>query len=149
VTLGGRGEDAVAIRYRMEALKRSGDVILVLPQRAIARIAAPLSEPPTSAPRRVDPQWTRDFEHRVTGAEIALQAFTEIADLRLADVAAFRQGQVLTLPPEALQDVTLTAEGRRLFTCELGQSEGRYSLRVAAEYDPEAASRKKVHALGY
>lgn len=148
VTLGGRGEEAVAIRYRLEAVGRGGDMHLIVPQRALARIGAQLAESPASAPRRPDPQWARDFEERVTGAEIAVSAFAEIGGYRLGDVAGFRQGQLLTLPAHALHDVTLTAEGRPLFTCELGQSEGRYSLRVASEYDAEAARQNKIHALG-
>jgi flagellar motor switch protein FliM len=147
VTLGGRGEDAVTLRYRIEALGRGGEMHLIIPQRAITRIGAPLQESSSAAPRRPDPQWARDFEERVTGAEIGVAAFTEIAGYRLGDIAGFRQGQLLTLPAHALHDVTLTAEGRRLLTCELGQSEGRYSLRVTGEYDAEAARQNKVHAL--
>ncbi len=149
VTLGGRGEEAVAVRYRNEALGRGGHMHLIIPQRAITRIASQLAESPASAPRRPDPQWAQDFEARVTGAEIAVSAFTEVAGYRLGDIAGFRQGQLLTLPARALHDVTLTAEGRRLFTCELGQSEGRYSLRVSGDYDAEAARRNMTHALGF
>jgi flagellar motor switch protein FliM len=147
VTLGGRGEEAAVIRYRIEALGRGGEMNLVIPQRAISRIAAQLAEPASAAPKRPDPQWARDFEARVTTAEIGVSAFTEITGYRLGDIAGFRQGQLLTLPAHALHDVTLTAEGRRLLTCELGQSEGRYSLRVTGEYDAEAARQNKVHAL--
>ncbi|MDB5642918.1 MAG: flagellar motor switch protein FliM [Hyphomicrobiales bacterium] len=149
VTLGGRGEEAIVIRYRIEALSRGGEMHLIIPQRALARLTAQLSELPTSAQRRPDPQWAHDFEERVTGAEIGVSAFAEVTGYRLSDIAGFRQGQLLTLPAQALHDVTLTAEGRRLFTCELGQSEGRYSLRVAGEYDAEAARRNKVQALGF
>lgn len=148
VTLGARGDDAVAVRYKMESLGRGGELVLILPQRALSRIGEQLAQSPTSAPRRPDPQWTKDFEERVTGAEIPISAYAEVGGYRLFDVAAFRQGQVLTLPDNALHDVTLTAEGRRLFTCELGQTEGRYSVRVVAEYDPEAARKTVVHAIG-
>jgi flagellar motor switch protein FliM len=149
VTLGARGEEAAAVRYKIEALGRSGEMHLLIPQRAISRVGAQLAEAPSAAPRRPDPQWARDFEERVTGAEIGVSAFTEVAGYRLGDIAGFRQGQLLTLPVNALQDVTLTAEGRRLLTCELGQSDGRYSLRVAGEYDEEAARQNKVHTLGF
>ena len=149
VTLGGRGEEAAAVRYRIEALNRHGDMHFIIPQRALNRLAAHLSREPTAPQRRPDPQWAHDFEARVTGAEIGVCAFAEVAGYRLSDIAGFRQGQLLTLPAEALHDVTLTAEGRRLFTCELGQSEGRYSLRVAGEYDAEAARRNKVEPLGF
>ncbi len=143
IKLGARGEDAVTINYVLEALGRSGKLSLVLPQRALNRIAAQLAESPTSPARRPDPQWTRDFEHRVTGAEVPLRAYTEIEGYRLGDVAGFMQGQVLSLPEHAQRSLTLVAEGRPLFTCELGQSEGQYSVRVEGEYDPEAA---KTHA---
>lgn len=149
VTLGGRGEDAVAVRYRMEALGRGGEIVLLIPQRAVSRIAARLAESPSAVMQRPDPKWAHDFEERVTGAEIGVTAFAEIIGYRLGDIAGFRQGQLLTLPVQALHDVTLSAEGRRLFTCELGQSEGRYSLRVAAEYEADAARRNRGPALGY
>jgi len=149
VTLGGRGEDAAVVRYRIEALSRGGEMQLIIPQRALNRLAAHLSREPTAVQRRPDPQWAHDFELRVTGAEIGVCAFAEVTGYRLSDIAGFRQGQLLTLPAEALHDVTLSAEGRRLFTCELGQSEGRYSLRVAGEYDAGAARRNKVEPLGF
>ncbi|MDB5544733.1 MAG: flagellar motor switch protein FliM [Hyphomicrobiales bacterium] len=149
VTLGGRGEDAVAVRYRIEALGRGGEMTLLIPQRAINRIAAQLADSSPAALRRPDPQWARDFEERVTGAEIGVSAFAEVFGFRLGDIAGFRQGQLLTLPAHALHEVTLTAEGRRLFMCELGQSEGRYSLRIAGEHDPNAAPQNRGHALGY
>jgi flagellar motor switch protein FliM len=149
VTLGKRGEDAVAVRYRIEALGRGGEMVLLIPQQAINRIATQLADASPAALRRPDPQWARDFEERVTGAEIVVSAFAEVQGYRLGDIAGFRQGQLLTLPEHALHEVTLTAEGRRLFTCELGQSEGRYSLRVAGEYDAEAGRQSRGHALGY
>jgi flagellar motor switch protein FliM len=149
VTLGGRGEDAAVVRYRIEAFNRHGDMYFIIPQRGLNRLVVHLSREPTAMQRRPDPQWANDFEARVTGAEIGVCAFAEVTGYRLSDIAGFRQGQLLTLPAEALHDVTLTAEGRRLFSCELGQSEGRYSLRVAGEYDFEAARHNKVEPLGF
>ena len=43
------------------------------------------------------------------GMVAGVSAFTEVTGYRLGDVAGFRQGQLLTLPAQALHDVTLTA----------------------------------------
>lgn len=145
--LAAREEDAIGIRYELEALQRRGNILLVLPARALKRFGAQLSEPPVSAARKPDPQWARDFEMRVTGAGVAVEAFADVAGLRLSDVADFRPGKKITLPQQALQTVVLRAEGRSLFHCELGQSDGFYSVRVRADYDAESHERDAVHAI--
>ena len=147
LTLSAREEDAIGIRYELEALQRRGQILLVLPVRCLKRFGTQLAESPVSAARKPDPQWARDFEMRVTGAEVSVEAFADVTGLRLSDVADFRPGKTITLPQQAMQSVVLRAEGRSLFHCELGQSDGFYSVRVRADFDSEAQEREAVHAL--
>ena len=148
LTLAAREDDAIGIRYEIEVLQRRGEILLVLPGRALKRFGAQLAESPNSATRRPDPQWARDFEMRVTGAQINVEALADVPGLRLADVADFGPGRVLNLPAQALQSVVLRAEGRSLFHCELGQSEGRYSVRVEGDFETERQAHDALHALG-
>lgn len=139
LTLAARTEDSVVIRFGLELSQYSGEMQLVMPQRAFARISSQLMACGASQIRRPDPQWSKDFEVRVSSANVEVEAYAEIQGYLLRDVQAFVPGSIISLSEDAAHDITMMARGRRLFTCELGQSDGKYSVRIVSDYDPESA----------
>lgn len=143
VVLGSRSEDAVLARVGLEALGRSGDLSIVLPQMAIEKIRAHLViAPGKEAKRKDDPQWARQFGQRVTGAEVLIHASIEAEGFVLGDVARMVPGQVLTLGDQVQKKVLLACEGEELYRCELGQSDGFYSIRVLSVHENGAGAAR-------
>lgn len=140
LTLASRTEDSIVIKFGLEMSRYGGEMQLVMPQRALVKISKQLMDTGASQTRRPDPQWAKDFEVRVSSANVEVEAYAEIHGYLLRDVQDFASGSILNLPENASNDITIMARGRRLFTCELGQSEGRYSVRIMSEYDSDKAS---------
>jgi flagellar motor switch protein FliM len=139
VTLGGRTEEALLARIGFESLGRSGEMSLIFPRVAINRVKSHLSKaPPALETKLVDPVWTQQFERRVTRAEVLVQAAVDVDGYVLGDIAALVVGQVVPLGDHAQRQIALSSEGEALFSCELGQSDGFYSIRITSEFDHEA-----------
>jgi flagellar motor switch protein FliM len=139
VVLGGRGEAAVLARLGVEALGCTGEMSLILPRVAIERLRPHLAKTPAALESKlIDPKWTRQFEDRVTRAEVAVCASIDVHGFSLRDIVALVPGQIITLGDQAQRQVALASEEEPLFTCELGQSDGFYSIRITAEYDHDA-----------
>ena len=63
--------------------------------------------------------------------------------MSLGDIANFRVGKVLPLQCNDFTAIRLQCSGRGMFTCKLGQGDGRYRLEIESPIaqGPEAAER--------
>lgn len=52
--------------------------------------------------------------------------------MSLGDIANFRVGGLLSLQSNDLTAVRLECSGRGMFTCKLGQADGRYRLEIGS-----------------
>jgi len=50
--------------------------------------------------------------------------------MRLGDIANFRVGGLLALQRNDFTDIRLECSGQGMFTCKLGQADGRYRLEL-------------------
>ena len=80
-----------------------------------------------------DRDWTRKLEAKVKQADILLRISLKEAGHTLADVANFRPGQTLTLAATPRTPVMIEADGAEIFSCQLGQADGRYTVRIEDE----------------
>ena len=94
--LGRLVKNAVGARLGIEALGSSGEMHMVLPQAVIERVGAHLEKSAAKEIKRADPQWSQQFERRVTGAEV-LVGIRPCYGFCLGDIAGFSPGQVLPL----------------------------------------------------
>ncbi len=132
-----KGEGGVIARLGLKTLERLGEVFIVLPQAAMQGLqqsAAKAGPAPSSAG---DPRWSRRIEHEVQRTQVKLQAVLDEQKLTLGDVAELHVGQMLTLRAGPRSPVKMICKDQTLFWCELGQTDGAYTLRVKDFPDEE------------
>jgi flagellar motor switch protein FliM len=132
-----RNSFAVLAKLNLRILGRSGEVFVVLPQAAINPIRQSLSVDHGINVSSADPRWTRQIESEVSKADVTVQAILEEDGFTLGDIADLRVGNVLHLQSTAKSRVRLECNSEPLFWCQLGQADGKYTLRVDDAYDNE------------
>jgi flagellar motor switch protein FliM len=88
------------------------------------------SEASGAAGRR-DADWARHIGAEVRRSEVRLSAILDERRVTLADVAAWKVGQVLSLRAGPESRVRLVCNDTTILACDLGQADGAYTLRVA------------------
>lgn len=124
-----------------------GGMRLMLPPSVLERFGG------APAPARVrdgNSMWTADLRQEIDRVPVSLTAYLDAKELPLATIARLEVGQVLHLPLDAGAHVGLSADGRMLFRGELGQDEGRYSVRVdGAAQDGAPAPQVVAHRFSH
>ncbi|SFA97422.1 flagellar motor switch protein FliM [Poseidonocella pacifica] len=101
---------------------RQGNLILALPK-------TPLHA--EEVPAKRNPEWVRKVSKSVGGAETQLHAVVHRYSLPLSQLARLKPGDVLPIPLESLEDVTLYAGVKPVVShVRLGQMNGMRALRL-------------------
>lgn len=126
----GKGAAVVVATLALQLLGRGGVLFLIIPQAALVPLRQRLAQDSSLLAPEENPAWTRRFKSQVGRAELRLAALLETRELTLGDVSQLRVGQVITLGQVGAAPITLACNDRALFRGQLGQSEGRYTVRV-------------------
>ena len=127
----GRPNAAVVVAtLTLRTLGRTAEIDLVAARAALDGFADRLAVLPADEPENTDPRWSERLEGQVSRAPMALSALVELDRMTLGALAALKVGQMMALPRDAAHEVRLVCEGRDLFRCDLGQSGGRYTVRI-------------------
>lgn len=132
-----RNSFAVLAKLNLRILGRSGEVFVVLPQAAINPIRQSLSIDHGHDVASADPRWTKQIESEVSKADVVVQAILEEDGFTLGDIADLKVGKILHLKSTSKSRVKLECNAEPLFWCQLGQAEGKYTLRIDDVYDNE------------
>jgi flagellar motor switch protein FliM len=132
-----RNSFAVFAKLNLRILGRSGEVFVVLPQAAINPIRQSLSVDHGTDVAAADPRWSKQIETEVSKADVVVQAILEEEGFTLADIADLQVGKILHLKSTPKSRVKLECNSEPLFWCQLGQAEGKYTLKVDDVYDDE------------
>ena len=119
---------AFVVFYDIRVFEARARLILVVPHDALTNIRQKLAQTP--AMRSDDPQWLVDLGQRVGEANVVVKAIAVERTLTLRDISVWRVGTLIDLPGDALNSIALAAEGTRLCIAQLGQADGRYTLRI-------------------
>ena len=131
VSIDHRDSKAVVAKFDLRAGGRTGRLQLVIPQSAVRSTRAQPSAEATSAEEgSPESGWFRQMQHEINNTEVKLTAILEERRVTLADVAAFKVGQVISLEARTDGRIRLECNNQPLFMCEIGQLEGAYTLRV-------------------
>jgi flagellar motor switch protein FliM len=128
--LGRRDGEAAAARF---TLSMSGSVwqgLLLLPQAFLLPYRAELAHDPEAEAPAADRRWSRLMEVGVQQTRLPVTAVLEEVSMSLGDVANFEAGGLLPLQCNDFTAIRLECSGRGMFTCKLGQADGRYRLEV-------------------
>ena len=129
LAMGKRNTRVSVAAFTIECLGRRATVRIGFPQIAVdlfKREALPAAADGAAA----DPEWTQRFKAEIGRTAVHLVALLEAERLTLGDVATLKVGQILALPKAAPSRCELRCDDKLLFRCELGQADGRYSLRI-------------------
>jgi flagellar motor switch protein FliM len=103
---------------------------VLVPLAAIMVFADELAREGDGDPVYDDPRWSQRLETEVSRATMHLTATVDLEPMTLGAIASLREGQLLELPRGAGQRIRLLCGKDVLFRCDLGQSDGFYTLRV-------------------
>ena len=124
------GEPRMLAEFGLSALERQGRMFIILPESALRGSNRTSAKAIAAAPTIADPRWSKRIEHEVQRTQVTLQAVLDERELTLGEVAELRVGQVLPLKATPRSNVKVVCNDQTLFWCELGQSEGMYTLRI-------------------
>ena len=128
--LGRRDGDAAAARFTLGMNGGGCSGLLLLPQAFLLPFRAELANDPEAEASPPDRRWSRLMEAGVQQTRLPVTAILEEVPMNLGDVANFEVGGLLPLQCNDFTAIRLECSGRGMFTCKLGQADGRYRLEV-------------------
>ena len=141
-----RSEALAVARYRLEALEAASDVLVAIPRTALEALHKPLSRVPAKDAARPDPGWAKQIQKEVTRSVVSLSAILDERPGTLGEITGFRVGDVLELKANPQSRVRVECNGERLLWCDLGKSNGVYTLRVDTFVDREQEFIDEIRA---
>lgn len=139
--LGRRDGEAAAVRFTLGMSGGVLDGLLLLPQAFLLPFRAEFASDPEAEAPAADRRWSHLMEAGVQQTRLPVTAVLEEVPMSLGDVANFQVGGLLPLQCNDFTAIRLECSGRGMFTCKLGQVDGRYRLEVesAIAHESEAA----------
>jgi flagellar motor switch protein FliM len=128
--LGRRDGEAAAARFTLGLSGGVFEGLLLLPQAFLLPFRAELANDPEAEALPADRRWSRLMEVGVQQTRLPVTAILEEVPMTLGDVANFQIGGLLPLQCTDFTAIRLECSGRGMFTCKLGQADGRYRLEV-------------------
>lgn len=128
-TIGRKTNQAVAARIELQALNRTGELFVVIPQSVIMPMRNVLATTAGDAGGR-DPKWASLIQAEVKKTSIRLNAVLDEKSLTLGDIAQLEVGQVIRLEATPKSKIRVEGNNQKLFVCSMGHADGRYVLKV-------------------
>ena len=128
--LGRRDGEAAAARFSLEMKGGACECLVLLPRALLLPFRNELAHDPDAETPAADRRWSRLMEFGVQQTRLPVTAILEEVPMSLGDVANFRVGGLLSLQCNDFNAVRLECSGRGMFTCKLGQADGRYRLEI-------------------
>jgi flagellar motor switch protein FliM len=128
--IGGRSAAVFAVKLNLDVLGRGGEILIAVPQPAIASMRRAFSRASVKDASRPDLRWSQQIEREITSASVTLNAVLDERPMRLGEISHFRVGQLLELKATARTLVHLECDGERMVVCQFGKSNDVYTLRV-------------------
>jgi flagellar motor switch protein FliM len=127
----------VTARFRLAVFGQAGDITLTMSQSVLSPMRNELASPAGPEKVRPDPAWSQKIQSEVTRASVELVAVLDEQEMSLAEVAGFSVGQLLQLRASPDGVLCVECNSERLINCEIGKSNGVYTLRVRDFVDHE------------
>ncbi|MES0881933.1 flagellar motor switch protein FliM [Roseibium sp. SCP14] len=128
--VGRRNNPAVVARLLQQAIGRGGEVFVVMPHSTLNPLRQRLSQVLSGEMSGRDKQWTQHFHNEIQRTEVKLEAILEEREMSLGDLSDLQVGQIIELQATARSPVTLACNEQPVFTCQLGQLDGSYTLQI-------------------
>lgn len=128
--VGRRNNPAVVARLLLQAIGRGGEIFVVMPHATLNPLRQRLSQVLAGEMSTRDKQWTQHFHNEIQRTEVKLEAILEEREMSLGDISNLRVGQIIELQATAQSPVTIACNQQPVFTSQLGQLNGSYTLQI-------------------
>lgn len=145
--LGRRNNPAVVASLLLQALGRGGELFVLIPQSVLTPFRHMLARVASGESSSGDQKWARQLQTEVQRSAVRLDAILDERTMTLAEVARFKVGDVIELSATPRSMVRVDCNRQSLFQCQLGQSDGLYTLQIESVVTPDGMSVQDV-ALG-
>lgn len=135
--LGGPNAPVATARYRLQAGQGRGEFKIAIPDAVLTALKPAFARPPQGNSGASDPSWTQQIHNEINRTRLTMRAVLEERQRPLADIAELRAGQILPLDATPRSPIRVDCNGEPLLWCEMGQSNGSYTLRVHGFVDRE------------
>jgi flagellar motor switch protein FliM len=133
--VGRKTSQAVVARLSLRVWSQTGEMLIVIPGAAIEAMRQTLGPIATEETKKADPRWSSQIQDKITRTSVALTAILDERLIPLEDIANMRVGQILQLGATPQTRVRVECNGEPLLWCQLGKSNGAYTLRVDVPID--------------
>ncbi|KEQ05795.1 MULTISPECIES: FliM/FliN family flagellar motor switch protein [Pseudorhizobium] len=119
----------VTIRMAVELGKVSSEIALVLPQKAFlkTKVVVPKAAGQLSKNKQ---EWHERISEQVRRSQVTLEARVRLESLTLGTISRLAAGDVIAFHDRKDVAVQVSANGKDMYSCELGRSGERYTVRV-------------------
>jgi flagellar motor switch protein FliM len=127
---------AAAITIDLEFGAVNAPLTLVLPQSILLKTNLAAAKA-GKKPGAETGEWAERMNERVSLSQINLQAAVTLAPLQLGEISRLQPGDLIGFADNGDIEVTLSANGKALYTCALGRSGPRYMVKVERDAGPD------------
>lgn len=122
-------EFGVVVRMHVEIGKVTSEIALVIPQRAFlkTKVVAPKAKGQSLKSKE---EWQERISEQVKRSQVTLEARIRLQTLTLGTISRLVAGDVIAFQDTKDVSVEVSANGKDMYSCELGRSGERYTVRV-------------------
>lgn len=133
--IGRRQSPVVVARFGLRVWERSGEILFAVPKSSIDGMRQVLGRAVSDETKKPDLGWSNQIRDEITRTSVTLSGVLDERLAPLQEIADLKVGQILLLNATAASRVRVECNGEPLLWCELGKSNGAYTLRVEAPID--------------
>ncbi|WP_420410612.1 FliM/FliN family flagellar motor switch protein [Hoeflea sp.] len=127
---------AAAMTVNLEFGNSSTPLTLIVPQSVLLKTKR-FAGTTAKKPGDKSDDWAERLSERVSRSQINLQAAVALAPLPLGDISRLQPGDLIGFADDGDIEVTLSANGKALYTCALGKSGSQYMVKVEGPAGPD------------
>ncbi len=122
-------EFGVTIRMTIGLGKVASELALVIPQQAFlkTKVVVPKAKGQSSKSKE---EWHERIKEQVRRSQVTLEARIRLQPLTLGTISRLAAGDIITFQDKKDVSVQVSANGKDMYSCELGRSGERYTVRV-------------------
>ena len=119
----------VVAQLNLQSIDQIGQMYIIIPQAAITPIRQKLSSNRISD-NKPDHAWHDKLYDELKITDFKIDAHISQGNLTLSEVSNWKVGDLVKLDATPKSLITVTSQDRDIFLAHLGQSDGRYTIRI-------------------
>ncbi|WP_299866028.1 FliM/FliN family flagellar motor switch protein [uncultured Hoeflea sp.] len=127
---------SAAITIDLEFGAVTAPLTLVLPQALLLKTVLKTPKGRKAALQEKG-EWAERLSERVSRSQVDLKAAVALAPLPLGDISRLQPGDLIGFADNGDIEVTLSANGKALYTCALGRAGSRYMVKIERQAGPD------------